>query len=225
LNRNFFRAVNRLIWKDLRTEWRSREMVSAMLVFSLVDLLVFNFALELEFSVNRGMVTGILWVTQAFAGTLGISRSFSREKEQGNLEGLLLAPVDRFAIYLAKLVVNWVVILIVTAILVPAGMVLFNVNLLSPLLILVVLLGTLGYVEAGTLLAGMAVQTRMRDLVLPVILLPVVIPLFLAAVRASRLILGSSGIDSTGFWIAMIAGFDIIFFVIAYLLFGQVIKE
>jgi len=127
------------------------------------------------------------------------------------LEGLLLAPVDRFAIYLAKLVVNWVVILIVTAILVPAGMVLFNVNLLSPLLILVVLLGTLGYVEAGTLLAGMAVQTRMRDLVLPVILLPVVIPLFLAAVRASRLILGSSGIDSTGFWIAMIAGFDIIF--------------
>lgn len=214
-----------MIWKDLKSEWRSRELVSAMLVFALVSLLIFNFTLELEAAARRNLITGIIWVTLAFAGSLGINRCFGKEKDQGCLDGLLLAPVDWFAIYLAKTTVNWLVMLIVAVIVIPVATILFNVNLFSPLLFFVVWLGTLGYAEAGTLLAGMAVQSRMRDLLLPVILFPVVIPLLLAVVKASSASLSSGMTESTWFWILMIAGYDLIFGICALLLFDFVIRE
>lgn len=221
----FLRATGRVIWKDLKSEWRSRELISAMLVFALISLVIFNFALELEATARGNVITGIIWVTLAFAGSLGFNRSFSREKDQGCLEGLLLAPVDRFSIYLAKLAVNWLVMLTVAIIVTPAAMILFNVSLFSPLLVLVVCLGTLGYAEAGTLLAGMAVQSRMRDLLLPVILFPVVIPLLLAAVRASSAILSPGLAGSAWFWILMIVGYDLILGLCAFLLFDFIIRE
>jgi heme exporter protein B len=221
----FLKATIWLIWKDLKSEWRSRELISAMLVFALITLLVFNFALELETEARSSVITGIIWVTLTFAGTVGLNRSFSREKDQGCLDGLLLAPVDRYAIYLAKLIVNWLVMLIILVIVIPVAAILFNVNLLFPQLIFVIVFGTLGYAEAGTLLAGVTIQTRMRDLLLPVILFPVVIPLILAAVRASSGILSRDITGSVGFWILMIAGFDLIFAAGSYLLFDFVIRE
>lgn len=221
----FFKATGWLIWKDLKSEWRSRDLVSAMLVFALITLLIFSFALELETETRSSVIAGVLWVTLAFSGTLGLNRSFSREKDQNSLDGLLLAPVDRIVLFLGKLTINWMVMLIIALIVVPVSVILFNLNLFNPQLILVIILGTLGYAETGTLLAGMTIQSRMRDLLMPVILFPVVIPLLLAAVKASSGILNGDLTGSVGYWLAMLSGYDILFGVAAWLLFDFVIKE
>ena len=173
------------MWKDLRAEFRSRELFSAMLVFSLLIILIFNFALELDIKTRQSVTAGVLWSTFAFAGTLGLNRSMAIEKDRGCLDGLLLAPVDRSAIYFGKVISNLAFMLIVEMIVLPVYSVLYNVNLFQPGLLLVILLGSIGYVAVGTLLAAMSVQTRTRDILLPILLFPVVIPVLLAAVKAS----------------------------------------
>ena len=181
----FFSAVRAVIWKDLAAELRSRELLSAMLVFSLLVILIFNFALELD-AITRSTVTaGVLWVTFAFAGTLGLNRSMAMEKDRGCLDGLLLAPVDRSAIYFGKAIGNLIFMFIVELIVLPVYSILYNTNLLNPGLIGVIVLGSVGYVAVGTLLSSMAVQTRTRDILLPILLFPVTIPIFVAAVKAS----------------------------------------
>ena len=156
-----------------------------MLVFSLLVILIFNFALELDIRTRQSVTAGVLWVTFAFAGTLGLNRSMSTEKDQGSLDGLLLAPVDRSAIYFGKVFSNLTFMLIVEAIVLPVYSFLYNVNLLRPGLLLILLLGSVGYIVVGTLLATMAVQSRTREVLLPILLFPVVIPVLIAAVKAS----------------------------------------
>lgn len=156
----FMRALSAIIWKDLAAELRSRELLSAMLVFALLVILIFNFALELDARARSTVTAGVLWVTFAFAGTLGLTRSMAMEKDRGCLDGLLLAPVDRSAIYFGKAIGNLVFMLIVEAIVLPIYTVLYSVNLFAPGLLLVILLGSIGYVAVGTLLSSMAVQTR-----------------------------------------------------------------
>src|SRR5512144_1493088 len=191
---DFLRALSAVVWKDLAAELRSRELLSAMLVFALLVILIFNFALELEPGTRATVTSGVLWVTFAFAGTLGLSRSMAMEKDRGCLDGLLLAPVDRTAIYFGKMIGNLVFMLIVAAIIAPIYSILYNVNLFNPGLVMVVLLGSWGYVSVGTLLASMAVQARTRDVLLPILLFPVAIPLLVAAVKAS------SGFLSAATW-------------------------
>ncbi|HEX8967417.1 MAG TPA: heme exporter protein CcmB, partial [Chloroflexota bacterium] len=160
----FFKAVWAVVWKDLAAEWRSRELVSAMLVFAFLVILIFNFALELDAQTRANVTSGVLWVTFAFAGTLGLNRSMAVEKDRGCLDGLLLAPVDRSAIYFGKALANLFFMLAMAAIVLPLYTVLYNVNLFIPGLLLVIVLGSLGYVAVGTLLASMAVQARTRDI-------------------------------------------------------------
>src|SRR5262245_43088619 len=183
--RNFIKAVAAVVWKDIRAEFRSRELFSAMLVFSLLIILIFNFALELDVKTRQSVTAGVLWATFAFAGTLGLNRSMSIEKDRGCMDGLLLAPVDRSAIYFGKMISNLAFMLIVELIVLPIYSVLYNVNLFQPGLLLVILLGSIGYASVGTLLAAMSVQTRTRDILLPILLFPIVIPVLLAAVKAS----------------------------------------
>ena len=183
--RSFIRAVSAVVWKDLAAEFRSRELLSAMLVFSLLVILIFNFALELDIKTRQSVTAGVLWATFAFAGTLGLNRSMAVEKDRGCLDGLLLAPVDRAAIYFGKVISNLAFMLIVEVIVLPIYSVLYNINLFQPGLLAVVLLGSIGYTAVGTLLSAMSVQTRTRDVLLPILLFPVVIPIILAAVKAS----------------------------------------
>ncbi len=131
------------------------------------------------------MTSGVLWVTFVFAGTLGLNRSLAVEKDRGCLDGLLLAPVDRTAIYFGKMLANLIFMLMVAVIVLPVYSILYNTNLFNPGLMLVILLGSEGYVAVGTLLAAMAVQTRTRDILLPILLFPVIIPVLVAAVKAS----------------------------------------
>jgi len=222
---SFARALAAVAWKDLAAELRSRELFSAMLVFSLLVILIFNFALELDIKTRQSVTAGVLWVTFAFAGTLGLNRSMSVEKDQGSLDGLLLAPVDRAAIYFGKVISNLVFMLIVEAIVLPVYSFLYNVNLLRFGLLLILLLGSVGYIVVGTLLATMAVQSRTRDVLLPILLFPVVIPVLIAAVKASGGFLTGDDFTNIRPWLNLLIVYDVIFTAIAFMVFDYVVEE
>lgn len=223
---SFSRAVAAVVWKDLSAEFRSRELFSAMLVFSLLVILIFNFALELDIRTRQSVTSGVLWVTFAFAGTLGLNRSMAVEKDRGCLDGLLLAPVDRAAIYFGKAISNLVFMLIVEAIVLPVYSFLYAINLFQPGLLLVILLGSIGYVAAGTLLATMTVQTRSRDMLLPIMLFPIVIPVLISAVKASGGFLTSADFATEIMpWINLLLVYDLIFTAIAFMVFDYVVEE
>jgi len=196
-----------------------------MLVFSALVILIFNFALELDIRTREAVTSGVLWVTFAFAGTLGLNRSMAIEKDRGCLDGLLLAPVDRNAIYFGKAIGNLFFMLIVEAIILPMYSVLYNVNLFQPGLILVIVLGSIGYTAVGTLLASMAVQARTRDVLLPILLFPVLIPLLLAAVKASNGFLQGFEIAEIMPWINLMIVYDVIFIAVAFMVFDFVVEE
>jgi heme exporter protein B len=222
---NYWKAIAAIAWKDLAAELRSRELVSAMLVFSLLVILIFNFALELDITTRRTVTSGVLWSTFAFAGTLGLNRSMAVEKDRGCLDGLLLAPVDRSAIYFGKVISNLAFMLIVEAIVLPIYSVLYNVNLFQPGLLMVILLGSIGYTTVGTLLASMAVQTRTRDVMLPILLFPVVVPILIAAVKASGGYLTDAPMTDILPWLNLLIAYDVIFTAIAFMVFDYVVEE
>jgi len=221
----FWRAMWAIVWKDLAAELRSRELLSAMLVFALTVILIFNFALDLDAKTRSTVTSGVLWVTFAFAGTLGLNRSMAMEKDRGCMDGLLLAPVDRAAIYFGKTIGNLIFMLIVEAIVLPVYSILYNTNLFNPGLILIILLGSIGYVAVGTLLSAMAVQTRTRDVLLPILLFPIAIPVFIAAVKGSTGFLQGIPMDEIMPWINLLVVYDIIFTAVAFMTFDFVVEE
>jgi heme exporter protein B len=174
----------------------------------------------------RATVTsGVLWVTFAFAGTLGLNRSLSIEKDRDCLDGLLLAPVDRSSIYFGKAIGNLIFMFIVEAIVLPIYSVLYNVNLFIPGLLLIIVMGSIGYVAVGTLLASMAVQTRTRDILLPILLFPLVIPVLLAAVKASSGFLEAIPIAEIMPSINLLIVYDLVFVALAFMFFDYIVEE
>ncbi len=223
--RGFFSAVWAVVWKDLAAELRSRELISAMFVFALLVILIFNFALELDAKTRSAVTAGVLWVTFAFAGTLGLNRSMAMEKDRGCLDGLLLTPVDRSAIYFGKAIGNLFFMLLVEVVVLPVYSVLYTVNLFQPGLLLVILLGSMGYVAVGTLLSAMAVQTRTRDILLPILLFPLVIPVMIAAVKSSSAFLEGAAMADIMPWLNLLIVYDVIFTAVAYMVFDFVVEE
>jgi heme exporter protein B len=221
----YLRAVAAIVHKDVAAEIRSRELISAMLVFSLLVVLIFNFALELDRFARENVAAGVLWVTFIFAGTLGLNRTFAAEKDRGSFDGLLLAPVDRTTIYFGKLIATIIFMLIVEIIVIPVFSVLYSISLLHPLLLGVVLLGTLGYAAVGTLLACMAAHTRTRDVLLPILLFPVTIPVVIAAVKASAGILLALEWGDLAPWINLLIVYDTIFIAVAFMVFDYLVEE
>ena len=196
-----------------------------MLVFALLVILIFNFAIALQPALRATITPGVLWVTFAFAGTLGLNRSMAIEKDRGCLDGLLLAPVDRSAIYFGKTLSNLAFMLIVAVIVLPVYSLLYNINIFKPGLFLVVLLGSIGYVAVGTLLASMAVQTRTRDVLLPVLLFPVIVPVLLAAVKATGGFLQALPMTEIWPWLNILIAYDVILTAVAFIVFDYVIEE
>jgi heme exporter protein B len=221
----YLRSIGAIVWKDLAAELRSRELLSSMLVFALLVIFIFNFALELDPSTRSTVTAGVLWVTFVFAGTLGLNRSLAVEKDRGCLDGLLLAPVDRTAIYFGKMLANLVFMLLVALIVLPVYSVLYNVNLFNPGMLAVILLGSEGYVAVGTLLAAMAVQTRTRDILLPILLFPVVVPVLVAAVKASGGYLQALPMEEITPWINLLLVYDVVFTAVAFMVFEFVVEE
>src|SRR5256885_5166607 len=159
----YMRQLRALIWKELLVEARARETVLAGAVFALLVLVIFNFAFDLRVEDVAAVAPGVLWVTVTFAGVLSLGRAFARERDRRTLDGLLLSPVDRSALYLAKVVTSLVSMLGVEVVAVPAFVALFNVRIDIGLLALALVLGTVGLAGVGTLFAAMAAHTRARE--------------------------------------------------------------
>jgi heme exporter protein B len=223
--RSFWRKVWAIIAKDVMAELHTREMVSAMLVFSILAMLIFSFALDLRGAMARAAAPGVLWATVAFAGTLGLSRSLAREQQTGCIDGLLLAPMDRSAIFFGKALGNLIFMAIVEVILLPLFSALFDVGLLRAEVVLVTALGTLGYAAVGTLLAAIAVNTRAREVMLPILLLPLVIPALISAVQATGSLVEGGTMAGVGGWVRLLIVYDLIIVAVSMLTFEYVVEE
>jgi heme exporter protein B len=222
---NFWRKAWAIVVKDIVAEFHTREMVSAMLIFSVLAMLIFSFALDLRGALARAAAPGVLWATVAFAGTLGLSRSLVREQQTGCIDGLLLAPVDRSAIFFGKALGNLAFIVVVEIVLLPLFSALFDVPLLRTGVLVVTALGTIGYAAVGTLLAAIAVNTRAREVMLPILLLPLVIPLLIAAVRATGGLVEGRTLTDMGGWVRLLVAYDLVIIAVSMLTFGYVVEE
>ena len=213
--------------KDVTVELRARERVNAMLFFAALVLFIFNFALGPDREKLREVAPGLLWLAFLFTGMLGLARSFQAERENECFEELLLTPGDRESIYYGKLAGNVLFMAIAEALILPLFGVLYNLDIWEhlPSLALVALLGTLGFSTIGTLLAAMTAHLRAREVMLPLLLFPLTVPVILGSVRATEAILAGEGLAGVGHWLKLLAGFDVIFLVVCPLVFEFVLEE
>lgn len=221
--RLFFEQVGAILWKDIRCELRSKQTWLGMGLFALLVLVIFNFTFDLRVDNRTAVAPGALWVAFIFASLLGLGRTIAAEREQGSLDRLLLCPVDRKAIYLAKLLGNLLFIGVVEIVALPVFAVLFNVPLFVGELIPIVLLGTLGIATVGTLFSAMAASTRARELLLPILVFPLIVPVVISAVRATSDLMAPLVNEPP--WLGLIIAFDIIFLSVSMLTFQYVIEE
>jgi heme exporter protein B len=214
-----------LLWKDVLLELRTKERLSSLFVLALLIILVFVFALGPEQARRPEIGAGVLWVTLLFAGMLSLQRGFLIEQERGCLFGLLLTPIDAGTLFIAKFLGNVLFLTIVEAIVTPITLLLLG-SPWSPLLLLlaaVELLGIIGFSALGTLFAAIAVRTRAREVLLPVMLLPLLVPLLMASVKVTSALLAGEAWPEA--WLRVLLAFDVIFVVTGWLIFGQVMQE
>ena len=221
----FWRKVIAITWKDTLSEMRTKEIISSVLVFTLLVIVIFNFAFGASQQMMELVAPGILWVTFTFAGVLSLNRAFVPEKEQGCLEGLMACPISREVIYVGKMLGSLLFLLIIEAIALPIFAFLFNLPVLSLQIVAITVLATIGFVAVGTLFSALAVNTRAREMVLPILFLPIVVPIIICAVKASGLALSGEPWSSLSPWLQIIGAFDVIFLVVAFLIFNFVIEE
>ena len=216
-----------ILWKDVRQELRRRELILVMAIFSLVVLILFNFALGVAPDSPTRVAAAVMWIGFTFAGTLGLNRSMGMERDDQCLRALLLSPADRSWIYLAKMTGNLLFMLIVEAIVVPLTLILFNIGIPAQpgWLAITCLLGSLGFVGVGTLLAGMATSTRMRDWLLPLLLFPIQVPVLISAVQATQLLLASRPLEAVALWLKLLVAFDLVFIAASIMAFEIIVEE
>jgi heme exporter protein B len=222
------RAVGALLRKDLRLELRTRESVPAMVLFSLGTFVLFHFALRRD-NVDGDLAAGVLWVTLLFAAVLGMNRLFVAEREEGGFDGFLLAPVDRTALFVAKATLLFAFLALVEIAAVTA----FAILLLGPSpwealpgLALVLVLADLGLAVIGTLVGALAIQTRARDLLVPLIAIPLSLPLVIAGSRATSPLLAAAGAQALeGRWLLILGLYDLVFGLLAYAIFDFLLED
>jgi heme exporter protein B len=214
-----------IVRKDIILELRTREAITAMLIFAVMAIVMFNFALRLRVDTFRPLTPGILWVTLVFAGTLGLSRSMSSEQINQCIDGLLLAPCDRSVIFAGKAITNVIFTLFVAALILPLMAILFDESLMQPGVWMVAALGVIGYAGAGTLIATMAASTRAREVFLPILLFPVALPLLVASVIATSGFLDRLPLTEFTAWIGVQGAFIVIFWTAGTLLFEYLVES
>jgi heme exporter protein B len=220
------RAAGILLGKELRLEFRSRELLSATIIFALVVVVLFSFAFDPTAAESRRYGPGLLWIAFLFAGSLMLNPSFSREQNNETLDALRLAPISPFAILLGKMLANFIFMSVAELILVPVFAVLYNISLAGIIwrLALVLMLGTIGLTVTGTVFSAVSAHARMRELLLPLLLLPILTPLLIASVESTAsLFQEQPALDRT--WVAFLAGFDIVFLTASWLLSDYLLDE
>lgn len=222
-------AYLRKVWaitnKEVRAELRAKESLSIMLTFSLLAVLIFGLAFDLRVPEATMVAPGVLWVVILFSGVLGLNRSFGAEVDRGTLAALLLAPVDRSAIYFGKSLAQLLFMLVNAAIILPFVLIIFNVNLMQPWILLGVLLGTTGYVAVGTLFAALAANGRARESLLPVLLLPVMAPIFMAGVALTAAVVDGRAFDDFQRWVWVMVVYDLLSITVAFVVFDLIWEE
>jgi heme exporter protein B len=222
------RAVGAILRKDLLLELRTRESVPAMAIFAVTTLVVFHFALDRP-TLEGDLAAGVLWISSLFAAMLGLNRLFVAEEEQGGFDGFLLAPIDRTSLYVAKALALFTYLAIVQLIAVPA----FAILLLEPSiwqalpeLVLILVLGDLGICAVGALVSAIGIRTRARDLIVPLLALPLLIPVVIGAVEATAPLLAQGGAEPMpGRWLVTLALYDAVFAAIAYAVFDDLLED
>jgi heme exporter protein B len=215
-----------ILWKDLVTEWRSRDRVTAMLLFSLLVVVVFHFSLPGGATrASQASAPGLLWIAYVFAALLGLGRSFSLELENDALAGIALSPVDRGWIFLGKAAANWVILGVTQAITAAVFALVFDVGLAAVALplALVVGLGSLGLCSIGTLFAAVAVRTRFREVMLPLLLLPLLVPVLLGSVRATAALLADGALPFEPVQLLLVTAAT--YLIVSFLVFEHVLDE
>lgn len=215
-----------ILGKELRLEFRTREVLTATIVFALVVVVLFSFAFDPTPAESRRYGPGLLWIAFLFAGSLMLNPSFAREQTNETLDALRMAPVSSFAILLGKILANFIFMTLAELVLVPIFAVLYNVSLAGIVgrLALVLALGTLGLTVTGTVFSAISAHARMRELLLPLLLLPILTPLLIAAVESTAALFADQPtIDRT--WVAFLAGFDIVFLTASWLLCDYLMED
>ena len=222
-------AVAALVRKDLRLELRTRESVPAMLLFSISTFVLFHFGLDRD-TLDGDLAAGVLWVTLLFAAMLGVNRLWVADREEGGFDGFLLAPVDRTALLVAKALTFLAFLLLLQVVMVPA----FALLLLGPALTggvvlklaAVLLLADLGIAIIGTLVGALAIQTRARDLIGPLVALPLLVPVVIGTARAIAPVLSEAGAGALeGRWLGLLCLYDLVFGLIAYAVFDFLLED
>jgi heme exporter protein B len=222
------RTVAAIVRKDLRQEARNLEAIPAMTLFTVSAFVLFHFALDRD-DLEGSLASGVLWVTLLLAALLGMNRLFVAEREQGGFDAFLLAPVDRTAMLVAKAFVLFLFLVVVEVVALAAfAILLLEPQIWDPLpeLALVLLLADVGLAVIGTLVSALAVQTRARDLIVPLMALPLSVPLLIAAANATAPLLAAGGAEAlTGRWPAVLALYDVVFGLLAYALFDFLLED
>ncbi len=223
----YFKTVYAIVWKDFVTELKTRELFSSMFIFATLVILIFIFSINLSVVDAREVGPGILWAAFIFSGTLGLNRSFMLEKENDCLQGLMLTPADRTAIFFGKMLSNFVFLTIMEIFILPLFMVFFNIDLLPHLgpLLLVVFLGTVGFCVLGTLLSSLSAHLKNREVMLPLLLYPLLVPVVIGSVRMTGQILAGKELGDMSQWIGLILCFDIIFTGAAIMTIDHILEE
>jgi heme exporter protein B len=218
----YVRKVGAIMAKEVRAEMRSKEIFSTMVAFGVLAVVTFGLAFDLRVPDSKMVVPGSLWVVVLFAGVLGLHRSFGAEADRGSLAALLLAPMDRSAIYFGKLLANLLFMLAMEILILPLFLILFDVNLFRPLILAGLLLGSFGYVGVGTLFAALTANTRARETMLPVLLLPVMVPIFVAGVGVTAGVLDARELSGLWRWLQLMMVYDVVSVAVAFMVFDLI---
>ncbi|MCD8566811.1 MAG: heme exporter protein CcmB [Geovibrio sp.] len=224
---SYFNTVLCIFRKDILEEFKSKEVVNSMLVFSLLVVVVFSFIFEPGSDMKNEVVGGILWMSFVFAGLLGLNKSMMTEVQGGNLQALLLSPVDPSSVFFGKVISNFTFMAMVEIITIPIFTVLYNVNVFAggALTAAVFFLGTYGFAVLGTLFSLISVNTRTREVMLPLLLLPILVPVILASVQSLNIFVLGHDHALAYPWLKILLVFDIIFTAVVFAVFDFIVEE
>lgn len=222
-----FRSALLIAKKDLYSELKTKQVLATMVIFAGLVILVFSFAFDPANNTTRAVIPGVIWVIIVFAGILGLNRSFIGEQRNDTMQGLMIAPMDASSIFLGKFMANFTMIMVVELVSLPFLFLLFDFKILGhfPYFLLVLVIGSFGFISIGTFLAALAANSKSSEMLLPLLLFPVTSPILIGAVQATRIILTNfEKISSAMAWIQLISAYDVIFFVLCFILIEYVLE-
>lgn len=224
---NYFRAVFAIFKKDVIMELRTREVVNSMLVFALIVTIVFSFIFgDPANDVKESVVVGIFWIAVVFSGILGLNKTMMSEVQGGNLEALMLSPIDRSAVFFGKFLSNLLFLILMEAVMAPLFIVFYKTNIIVNIkTVLITFLATYGYCVVGTLFSMISVRTKTREVMLPILLLPVIVPVILAAILSTNVFITGGDPAEASNWIKLLIGFDVIFSAVIFAVFSMIVEE